>query len=166
MPAMIAWLALQDAGFFKRPEVDFWGTRRRASTSVQPELFTEGGVRPPPEVLDLMASPTAENARRYLDLQREKMRRIQAAMAAVEKEAAKRRVSIEFFTLPGCPACARQEEELKDTPWSVTQSPPVEEHDRYPVLVLRSGGRARTLVGFHSREEIRRTVQSMEERRD
>lgn len=68
--------------------IEFWKKPPPKATPPAPpaaEMFREGDYVPPKEVLDLLASPTPENARKYLESQREKLRRILAALAAIRR---------------------------------------------------------------------------------
>jgi glutaredoxin len=142
---LIALLAMQD--FFEKPSVDFWGTRQE-KPPVPVEAIFEPGMAP--EVKRLLEDPSPENARAYLEIQAERMKRIRRALEAVQAQAAK----IQVYTLPGCPACERQLEVLKDAPWKVEILPPSDAITRYPTLVVNG----KTLVGFQTLEQIRRVI--------
>ncbi len=120
MRAMIAILALArgDGRFFERPGVEFWGARRDAPSPS--ELWPESSA--PPPVRRLLEAPTPENARAYLAWQGERLRRLRAAIDAVD--AAGRREGapeILYFSRPGCRFCLLQEAELEGLP--VTRVP-------------------------------------------
>jgi hypothetical protein len=160
-------LLIQAEGFFPKRDVDFWGDHKKAPPAVSTEsLFSETVIlpdgkparwTPPPEVLALLEQPTPENARRYLELQAERLKKIRKAMQAVQAAAAAG-IRIEVYALPDCPACKRQKEELKDCPWPVQWLPASEEYDTYPTLVIHQGPRSKTLTGFQSLDTIRREV--------
>lgn len=152
MLALTTLACLQDGGFFAKPAVDFWGDKVAPSPSVE-SVFSE--TRLPPEVLDLLDKPTPENARRYLSIQAERLKKIRKALEAIRAAA----VQIDVYTLPGCPACDRQRSELQDAPWTVRWLPPSESIERYPTLVLRCGVGSATLTGFQTREAIRRAME-------
>lgn len=139
-------VVLTTQSFFEKPSVDFWGTRKPKAPAPGP-VFEEPMA---PEVRRLLDDPSPANARRYLEVQSERMKRIRRAIDAVQAQAA----SIAVYTLPGCPACVRQLEELKNSPWNVQVLPPSDGVERYPTLVVNG----RTLVGFHSIEQIRKVI--------
>jgi hypothetical protein len=90
-----AQLAAQDR-FFSRPRVDFWGENRPDPQPTTPteDLWTEHQVardgrvsayRPPQVLLDLLEEPSDENARRYLQWQQLRVRKILHAQRALDR---------------------------------------------------------------------------------
>ena len=148
MRALIAILGLAGAerGFFDRREVDFWDARRPAPPS---GLWADAAA--PPPVLRLLDAPTPENARAYLAWQEERLKRLRAAIVAVERAGA---APILYFARDGCRGCALQEKELEGLP--VTRvpagSPLWEEHGIAvtPTLIVRG----RTFRGLTARDAI------------
>jgi hypothetical protein len=147
MLAVIAVLVGGD-GFFERREVDFWNARR--ATPAQAELWAESTA--PAPVKRLLETPTAENARAYLAWQEERMRRLRAAMAAVES--ARGAGAILYFAREGCRWCALQEEELRGL--AVVRVPPGsplwEQHGVTVTPTLVVAGKA--MRGYTPREAI------------
>lgn len=117
MLALSAVLALGGGGFFGGREVDFWGTRRSAPTAE--DLWADSPA--PAPVRRLLEAPTAENARAYVAWQSERLRRLRAAMEAVEAAAARTGARVLYFARTGCRWCALQERELEGL--SVTRVP-------------------------------------------
>ena len=115
MLEVIALLALagDDAGFFQRRGVDFWDARRRAAEAPA-ELWADSAA--PPAVRRLLEAPTAEPARAYLAWQEERMKRLRAAIAAVDAARGSAPAPILYFAREGCRWCALQEEELRGLP--------------------------------------------------
>ena len=103
-------LALPEGGFFDRPGVDFWGTK---NPRAGPPAWTDPGHVPAEPVVRLLEHPTRENAEAYLRWQEDRLAKLAAAVRAIEQA---RRGSgpapILYFAQPGCPFCARQDEEL------------------------------------------------------
>jgi hypothetical protein len=100
----------------------------------------------------LLETPTAENARAYLAWQEERMRRLRAAMAAVES--AREAGSLLYFAREGCRWCALQEEELRGLPVvRVPEGSPLwEKHGVTVTPTLVAGGKL--LRGYTPREAI------------
>lgn len=140
---------LLGGGLFGRSEVDFWGARRAAPPPAA-DLWADSSA--PPPVRRLLDTPTPENARAYVEWQKERLRRLQAAMAALE--AVSGRNEILYFSRDGCRWCALQDRELEGLP--VTRvpegSPLWREHavEATPTLVVRG----RALRGFTPREAV------------
>lgn len=115
-----------ESRFFRRREVDFWGTRRRAERPAD-DLWADSS--PPAPVRRLLESPTRVNARAYVTWQKERLERLRRAIAALEEaklespDAAREGAPapILYFSRSGCPYCALQEAELRDLP--VTRVP-------------------------------------------
>ena len=149
-------LILFQAGLFQAEPVDFWGTRPRAPA---PAPHWSEGERPAGPAADLIENPSAENAKRYLAWQRDRLERLQQAMAALEqarKEAAP--PEILCFTREDCGWCRRQETVLREMKLKVKRITPDEpgpwlEHrvTATPTIILP--GRA-PLRGFQSRANL------------
>lgn len=141
-----------EGGFFGRREVDFWGTRRAEPPAPASSWADAAAPEPVKRLLD---APTRENARAYVDWQKERLRRLQAAMAAVQAVAPK---DVLYFAREGCRWCALQEKELEGIP--VTRvpegSPLWEEHavTATPTLVVRG----KALRGYTPREAVLREL--------
>jgi hypothetical protein len=154
---MLALIALSlGQGFFDKPDVDFWGTRRLKPAAPAASVFEETVTlpdgraarwTPPAEVLRLLDDPSPQNARAYLEIQAERMKRIRRAMEAVR---AAGRPPVIVYSLPGCPACERQRAELQEVPWTVRFLPPPDSVTRVPTIVIGE----RVLVGFHTKKQI------------
>lgn len=149
MLAVIALVAAGGGGFFERKEVDFWNARRAAAPAPA-ELWADSTA--PPPVRRLLEAPTDGNARAYLAWQEERMKRLRAAMAAVES--ARGAASVLYFAREGCRWCALQEEELRGLPVVRVPagSPLWEKHGVTVTPTLVVEGRA--LRGFTPREAI------------
>jgi hypothetical protein len=159
MPALIM-LVLQD-GFFGS-ELDFWRDRPPPlSPPSSTDLFREGDSAPPAELARLLDDPSPENARRYLAFQAERLARIRRAVEAIRQELGREQDQIEFHSLPGCPACERQERELSAPDLAPLVRRSFEPAESYPRLWLRVRGRSRMLVGLHSADFIRRALSEM-----
>ena len=102
-------LAGEEGRFFERRELDFWNAHRR-TVEAAPELWSDSTA--PPPVRRLLEKPGAETARSYLAWQEERLRRLRAAIVAVEA-VQRPRGSLLYFAREGCRWCALQEEELK-----------------------------------------------------
>jgi hypothetical protein len=115
MLEVIAVLALvgEEGRFFERREVDFWQARRKAAERPA-ELWSDSAA--PPTVRRLLEAPSAENARTYLAWQEERMKRLRAAIAAVDAARGEATPAILYFSREGCRWCALQEEELRGLP--------------------------------------------------
>ncbi len=102
------------APFFSK-DVDFFGVKPRPKAPPAPAW---DGERPPPApVRDLLASPSPETARRYLDWQQSRIEQLRKAVEAVEAaRAAEAPPGILYFTQPGCGYCAIQDRLLGDLP--------------------------------------------------
>lgn len=155
MLEVIAALALLGEGgaFFERREVDFWGARKRAEAPPPADLWADSTA--PPPVRRLLEAPGAETARAYLAWQEERMRRLRAAIAAVD---AARAPALLYFAREGCRWCALQEEELRglDVVRVPAGSPLWREHGVTvtPTLVVRG----KALRGLTSREAVLREL--------
>ena len=101
--------------FFRRGEVDFWGTRRREEPPPAEELWSDSTA--PAPARRLLEAPTKENARAYVAWQKARLERLRVAMAALEEVAS----PVLYFSRPGCPWCALQDKELEGL--SVTRVP-------------------------------------------
>jgi hypothetical protein len=113
MLEVIALLALAGDGsrFFERRDVDFWNAKRRAAETPA-DLWADSTA--PPPVRRLLEAPGAETARAYLAWQEERLRKLRAAMAAVESARGTPPAEpILYFARDGCRWCALQEEELR-----------------------------------------------------
>jgi len=111
---LLAALAGESRGFFERRDLDFWNTRRRTA-EVPADLWADSAA--PPPVRKLLETPSAENAKAYLAWQEERLRRLRAAMAAVDSaRAPKPAAPVLYFAREGCRWCALQEEELQGLP--------------------------------------------------
>jgi len=115
MLEVILLLALsgEEGRFFERREVDFWDAHRRVARPPG-ELWADSTA--PPPVRRLLESPTAGNARAYLEWQEERMSRLRAAIAAVDAARGASAPSVLYFAREGCRWCALQEEELQGLP--------------------------------------------------
>lgn len=102
------------AQFFDKPDVDFWGTRKRPEApQVAQEPWAEPGHEPPAPVRRLLEQPTRENALAYLKWQEDRLARLQAAIKAVEDARPKEKEKeILYFTQERCPFCAEQDRQL------------------------------------------------------
>ncbi len=156
MLEMIAILAVLEgeAGFFRRGDVDFWGTRRRVEAPPSEDLWTDSAA--PAPARRLLEEPSVENARAYVAWQRRRLERLRSAMAALEeaKEKPPTAAAILYFSRPGCPWCVLQEKELDGLPVVRVQegSPLWEEHGVRVTPTLVVNGRA--LRGFTPRGVI------------
>lgn len=103
--------AQDEARFFGRREVNFWNAKRPAPASAPETLFPEAGKLPDP-VRALLEKPTVENAEAYLAWQKDRARRLAAALAALQK-AKEEPPEILLFTRDDCPYCAEQEKILR-----------------------------------------------------
>lgn len=130
---LMACFAQNEGKFFRKPDVDFWHTRKRVSPP--PELFRD--LDPP--VSDLLNHPTEENARRYLQWQRERLARIREAARLLEKFQTPR-VEITYHKKTGCPACDVQDLQLPDLPFKVVlDSPHVTKFPTWTLHDLETG---------------------------
>ena len=155
MLTMIAILAAvgDESRFFKREEVDFWGTRRRAEAPRAEELWADSTA--PAPVKRLLENPTRENAQAYLTWQKDRMDRLRTAMAALEAvQREEAPMQILYFSKPDCPWCAKQEKELEGLRVErVPEGSPLWQHHTVtltPTLVVG----ARKFQGFTPREAI------------
>lgn len=155
MLPLIAVLVVAGEGgrFFERREVDFWNARR---TVADPPADLWADSPAPPPVRRLLEAPTRENARAYLAWQEERMKKLRAAMEAVES--ARGTGSILYFAREGCRWCAAQEEELRGLPVVRVPagSPLWERHGVTVTPTLVVDGKA--LRGFTPREAIVREL--------
>jgi hypothetical protein len=119
------------SAFFDKACVDFWGDKNRKpkgdeakgeSVFVEPIQLPDGRTilyTPPRPVLDFLDSPTTENALKYVQWQRERMKRLREAiekLAEVTKGGesfdlanGSPKFELVYFKQNGCPACARQD---------------------------------------------------------
>jgi hypothetical protein len=104
----------QDERRFFATEVDFWGRPPRARAAI----LWRGETPPPPgPARDLLEAPTPENARRYLDWQRERLDRLRKAIEALEAAGAgDESAEILGFTRDDCPYCRLQAAMLAGLP--------------------------------------------------
>jgi hypothetical protein len=166
--------------FFNASYVDYWGSgpKSKADESKQRDDYTDAIVtddgrvesyRPPQAVVDLLQSPTEENARKYLAWQRERLRRVAAAVKAVRDADDKApeeplSVKVTYFTRAGCPACAKQDVEIKKLSGRVATVIEIDDPDvlqalgidAVPTLVISdpASGRRRVLTGFHDAQAV------------
>lgn len=133
---LLACLAQDDGRFFKKPDVDFWHTRK--PKPAPQELFRD--LDPP--VSDLLNNPTEENARRYLDWQRERLARIRQAARLLEKLETSG-IEITYHKKPGCKACDVQDLQLPDLPFRVVLNSP--HVAKFPTWTLRDPTTGRTV---------------------
>jgi hypothetical protein len=122
MLALVALLALggDDGRFFERRDVDFWNSRRKPAETPA-ELWSDSTA--PAPVRRLLEAPGPESARSYLAWQGERLKRLRAAIAAVEAEQGGTPAApILYFAREGCRWCALQEGELQGLP--VVRVPP------------------------------------------
>jgi glutaredoxin len=158
---MLALILALQSGFFEEKPVDFWGTKKRAAEAAA--LWD--GARPPAPVADLLENPSAETARRYLDWQRDRLARLQKAVAALEDvqrgrrpEPAREAGEILYFTQEGCPWCEKQDAVLAEMGLRVRRVTRAE-RDLWkkhgvaatPSLVIPGRG---PIVGFHTRRQL------------
>lgn len=155
MLQVIALLLLSgEAGrFFERRDVDFWNSKRRAAETPS-DLWADSPA--PPPVRRLLETPSAENARAYLAWQEERLKKLRAALAAVDaaRPAPPPSDEILYFARDGCRWCALQERELSGLPVVRVPagSPLWTEHGVTvtPTLVVRG----RALRGLTSRAAV------------
>ena len=154
MLALTAVLALGGDGFFGGREVDFWGTRRAAPRAE--DLWAESTA--PAPVKRLLEAPTPENARAYVAWQSERLRRLRAAMEAVEQAGRPAELPVLYFARAGCRWCALQERELEGLPVTrVPEGSPLWERHGVtvtPTLVVRG----RVLRGLTPRAAIEKEL--------
>ncbi len=153
---------LMQVGLFQAEPVDFWGTRKREAASAA--LWAEGG-RPAGPVADLIERPSRESAQRYLDWQRDRLARLEQALAALEevqrgKEAPAKEIL--YFTRDGCSWCGRQDAVLREMGLAVRRVTPDEPEPwlkhrvtATPTLVIP--GRE-PLRGFQTRAQIEQVM--------
>jgi len=167
--------------FFNASYVDYWGIgpkSKAAEGKQKDDLFTDAVVtddgkvesyRPPQAVVDLLDSPTEENARKYLAWQRERLRRIAAALKAVRDAADKApeepvSMRLTYFKRAGCPACAKQDVEIKKLSGRVGTVTEIDDPDvlealgikAVPTLIISdpASGRRKALAGFHDAQAV------------
>ena len=100
--------------FFERRDVDFWNTRRR-EVEAPAELWADSAA--PAPARRLLEAPTAENAKAYLAWQEERVKRLRAAIAALEAaRGGTPGTPLLYFARDGCRWCALQDEELQGLP--------------------------------------------------
>ncbi len=154
MLALTAALALSGDGFFGGRAVDFWGTRRAEPRAEDPWADSAA----PAPVRRLLAAPTHENARAYLDWQTERLVRLRRAMEAVEAAAPPAASPLLYFARPGCRWCALQERELEGLPVvRVPEGSPLWERHGVtaaPTLVVRD----RVFRGFTPRAVLEKEL--------
>jgi glutaredoxin len=134
--------------------VDFWGTRKKEAP---PPAWAEG-ERPAGPVADLLERPSKETARRYLDWQKDRLARLEAAMKALEEAQREEAPEVLYFTRPGCDWCVKQDAVLKEMGMTVRRVTPDEpgpwvKHGvtATPTLVV---ARRKPVVGFRTRKEL------------
>ena len=114
MLEVIALLLLASDGsrFFERRDVDFWDSKRKAAEAPT-DLWADSTA--PPPVRRLLEEPSAGNARAYLAWQDERLKKLRAALAAVESARGTPAPAepILYFARDGCRWCALQEKELE-----------------------------------------------------
>ena len=116
---MAATAASPEPRFFAK-EVDFWGRAPRK----QAVALWEGESAPPPgPARDLLERPTAENAKRYLEWQEERLERLQKALEALEAASSEgaASTSILLFARDDCPYSRAQEESLRGLPVTIVR---------------------------------------------
>jgi hypothetical protein len=172
--------------------VDFWGTGPKPKTGANKlkedagsDLFTDvtladdGRVqvyRPPHAVLDLLQSPTQENAQKYVAWQRDRLSKIAAAVKAVRDASAKAPdgvipVKVTYLKRAGCPACQKQDVEIKKITGQVANvieidSPELLEAlgvEAVPAFIITDpvSGRRKSLSGFQTAESILATAREL-----
>jgi len=149
-------------GLFRSEAVDFWGTRKREAASAA--LWAEGG-RPAGPVADLIEQPSRENALKYLDWQRDRLQRLEKAMAVLEevqRPAAAPAGEILYFTREGCAWCARQDAVIQEMGLAVRRVTPAEpelwlKHRVTATPTLVVPGRE-PLRGFRTRAQIEQVL--------
>lgn len=138
-------------GFFERGGVDFWDARKREQVR-RGDLWA--GSNAPEPVRRLLNAPSAENAEAYVAWQRERLRRMRAALAALSKVSAPKADSILYFARRDCRYCVIQEKELKGLPVTkVPEGSPLWERHGVtvtPTLVVAG----RTFRGLTSRRTL------------
>jgi len=135
--------------FFGKEYIDYWNSPRpekaespkTAAPSAdpsaaqkrwsEPAVSEDGSIQtyhPPKQVAELLENPTEENARAYLDWQRERMRRIQEAQRILEEvklklaiEETSKRIKqtgvstrLDLYVQKGCPHCETQKSILAE----------------------------------------------------
>jgi hypothetical protein len=189
------------SAFFDKTCVDFWGDKKpkekpgqkgerhkRESLFVEPIQLPDGRTvlyTPPRPVLDFLESPTTENAQKYVQWQRERMKRLREAVEKLAQvsEAAEagdlKKDSVKFdlvyFKQDGCPACARQDAILGELA-DLLEVRPVTARDELeasgvssvPTLILRDPvtKRAVRLEGVTGKRELLEAMRSLREGRD
>lgn len=154
--AILAAMGGDEGRFFRRGDVDFWGTRRPVEGPAAGDLWADSAA--PAPARRLLEAPTPENARAYVAWQKARLERLRSAMAALEEAKRDEEAPILYFSRPDCPWCALQEKELRGLP--VTRvpegSPLWEEHQvrATPTLVVKG----KALRGFSAREAILREL--------
>jgi len=123
--ALPAWG--QEAAFFRRERIDFWGDAKSAPppSAAQPSIWAEPvqspdgrtAIRvPPPPVLAFLENPTRETGAKYLAWQEERMRKLKAAIEVLKdlqaSKAGRPSGELLYFKKDGCPACREQDEVL------------------------------------------------------
>jgi len=105
--------------FFSK-DVDFWNRAARPSAA----LAWVGETPPPPgPARDLLEAPTPENARRYLEWQRDRLARLHRALEALETAASEedRDNSFLLFARDDCPYSRAQVSALQGLPVTVVR---------------------------------------------
>jgi hypothetical protein len=179
--------AQDEARFFKDPDVDFWGGKpKKAKTKgpdpkgqvetlfAEPSQLPDGRVvvhTPPQAVLRFLEEPTKENARGYLEWQRERIKRLRLALEKLSEVATQLdgekqpdpEIEILYFKRYDCPYCVQQDAVLAQmgSSWSVKTCTTREDFAKYqitsvPVLVLRDTrtGKILRLTGYAPKETI------------
>jgi glutaredoxin len=155
----------------------------------EPAAGEDGQVKtyyPPKQVSELLENPTEENARAYLQWQRERMRRIQEAHRVLEKvklsleidELAKRiksagvSVRLDLYVQEGCPHCETQKsilaELVKRMPdlavrtVELIKNPALVRElsiESVPTMIITTGGSSVRKVGVVSQSQLVRLVE-------
>ena len=135
--------------------VDFWGTKKKEAAT--PPAWAEG-ERPAGPVADLLERPSKETARRYLDWQKDRLSRLEAAMKALEEAQREEAPEVLYFTRPGCGWCEKQDAVLKEMGLAVRRVTPGEpgpwvKHrvTATPTLVVPG---PEPLTGFRTRKQL------------
>lgn len=207
--------SVQRSAFFDKTYVDFWGDGKakpsrakdgarqkivtasdpsRADAATHESLFVEpiqlpdGRTilyTPPRPVLDFLESPTTQNAKKYVQWQRERMKRLREAvekLAEVSKAAEtadfrqdSTKFELVYFKQDGCPACARQDAVLGELAdllevRTVTAREELKASgvSSVPTLILRDPANKSSvrLEGVTEKRELLEAMRSLRDRRD
>jgi len=196
-------------GFFGKDYVDYWNSSwaekaknekklenetERDLTQAQarwsePAVSDDGTVQtfyPPKQVAELLDNPTEENARAYLQWQRERMRRIQEAQRILEKvkvsleieklgkqiKSSGVSVRLDLYVQEGCPHCETQKAimadllkrmpELAVRAIELSKNPSLVRElsiDSVPTMILTAGGSSLRRVGVLSLSQLIRSIE-------